>query len=733
MGQYAPTATPGVRVYASDDSTEPQEPTTEQQEAALTSAINYIQSARTQLAAFDDANTLDQKKAYLDAASTALGEANKALDSVTSDDISVPVGEETYSKSRAQTLVSETETAVSNAYQAIQILLDTKNLGEALDSARAAQSSAANARSTLADEKEKAKVGIGDNPEVANDTIQTATNQLSTANNAFAQVRNDVSFSRTENGRDIEYNRAKVKQEIDAANEAIQQAELDKKEIYCVEAVYHLKNAGAKILAVYEIIENKDTTPEEAKTACEASLEEANTELNAARNAYNKLTAADKEALTKYQGIPDQIDYTQWGYEQAQTDIVVAFSTDEEKITQATVLLNSADQKLTDALDMTEDDAAAFYDKVNSAEQDYSAARKILDSVSNKNSSDYFAADTRAKQIDEEVNTIGGSLIVAVDPSDPSKKYKESEISQSVSKVTDKSTIDGYLKKIKDSAAGKNADTTNTVVYDVTLKAGNTTVKLRNDRWYWVEFEVSGYNKTQLAKAKLFHITDSGSVEQNSSLQIEERNGKCYAAFCITSCSPYVFTDITTRTPTPDANDQPVAKDAKGNTYLAKDVKVISVRYSAADAKQYIQTARKNSNAKNVDFSRAVVFNVVLMNANGDMLTMLPNHSIYVDLDMTDFKESDLKNAVLFHITDNKAEGVRCWTITNASKKCWIRFAGDSFSPYVVANIGATTSTGSDNPGTGDFSALPIILIGAAALLGIGGALVYRKKKSDAE
>ena len=253
-------------------------------------------------------------------------------------------------------------------------------------------------------------------------------------------------------------------------------------------------------------------------------------------------------------------------------------------------------------------------------------------------------------------------------------------------------------------------------------------MKLLSNRTLNVNLNLTGFTKKQLTNAKIFHIVDGTAEPVTINRRIE--NGIQFSA---SSFSPYAVVDIASPVSTPDANDQPVAKDAKGNTYLAKDVKVISVRYSAADAKQYIQTARKNSNAKNVDFSRAVVFNVVLMNANGDMLTMLPNHSIYVDLDMTDFKESDLKNAVLFHITDGKAEGVRCWTITNDSKKCWIRFAGDSFSPYVVANIGATTSTGSDNPGTGDFSALPIILIGAAALLGIGGVLVYRKKKADAE
>ena len=56
MGQYAPTATPGVRVYATDGDPNPQEPTQQEQEAALRNAISYIQSAQTELAEFDDAN-----------------------------------------------------------------------------------------------------------------------------------------------------------------------------------------------------------------------------------------------------------------------------------------------------------------------------------------------------------------------------------------------------------------------------------------------------------------------------------------------------------------------------------------------------------------------------------------------------------------------------------------------------------------------------------------------------
>ncbi|MBQ5545681.1 MAG: LPXTG cell wall anchor domain-containing protein, partial [Clostridia bacterium] len=278
----------------------------------------------------------------------------------------------------------------------------------------------------------------------------------------------------------------------------------------------------------------------------------------------------------------------------------------------------------------------------------------------------------------------------------------------------------------------------NGVVFNVTLKSNKAgesgkVLNLLPNRTLNVNLNLTGFTKKQLTNAKIFHIVN-GTAEPVTINRRIENGSKLYFQFSASSFSPYAVVDIASPVSTPDANDQPVAKDAKGNTYAAKDIKISAVRYSTDEAKKHIETARKSSDGKNIDFSRAVVFEVNLTNANGDTLTLLPKHSVYVDLDMTAYKESELKNAALFHIAGDSAESVLCWTITNDSGKCWIRFSGSSFSPYVVANIGATTSTGTDNnPGTGDFSALPIILIGAAALLGIGGVLVYRKKKADAE
>lgn len=190
----------------------------------------------------------------------------------------------------------------------------------------------------------------------------------------------------------------------------------------------------------------------------------------------------------------------------------------------------------------------------------------------------------------------------------------------------------------------------------------------------------------------------------------------------------------------------PFATDGTTN-YVFKDIDVSPVRYTGEKAKNYIAIMSKSSDGKNVDFTNAVVFDVTLKNKSGTTLTLLPNRSINVDLDMTDFTQEQLKNAKLFHVVGDSAVGVSSRVVVDSNKKCWIRFTGTSFSPYGVGDIAPAStsaatsaavtssapSTGQKNPNTGDFSALPIVLICVVALGGIGGVLAYRKKKAAEE
>ncbi|MBQ5544753.1 MAG: LPXTG cell wall anchor domain-containing protein [Clostridia bacterium] len=61
-----------------------------------------------------------------------------------------------------------------------------------------------------------------------------------------------------------------------------------------------------------------------------------------------------------------------------------------------------------------------------------------------------------------------------------------------------------------------------------------------------------------------------------------------------------------------------------------------------------------------------------------------------------------------------------------------VTFWSDSFSPYVITLGDGTASTGADasNPSTGDFSAVPVALLAAAAL-GATGFVAYKKRKAE--
>ncbi len=61
-----------------------------------------------------------------------------------------------------------------------------------------------------------------------------------------------------------------------------------------------------------------------------------------------------------------------------------------------------------------------------------------------------------------------------------------------------------------------------------------------------------------------------------------------------------------------------------------------------------------------------------------------------------------------------------------------VTFWANDFSPYVLILTpkGATSGSSTDNPGTGDFSAVPVALLAAAAL-GATGFVAYKKRKAE--
>jgi LPXTG-motif cell wall-anchored protein len=85
--------------------------------------------------------------------------------------------------------------------------------------------------------------------------------------------------------------------------------------------------------------------------------------------------------------------------------------------------------------------------------------------------------------------------------------------------------------------------------------------------------------------------------------------------------------------------------------------------------------------------------------------------------------------ATLYHIVD--AYSAKKVTGLNVGSKD-VSFWANSFSPYVLvltpSDSVAGTSTG--NPGTGDFSAVPVALLAAAAL-GATGFVAYKKRKAE--
>lgn len=87
-------------------------------------------------------------------------------------------------------------------------------------------------------------------------------------------------------------------------------------------------------------------------------------------------------------------------------------------------------------------------------------------------------------------------------------------------------------------------------------------------------------------------------------------------------------------------------------------------------------------------------------------------------------------NITVYHVEGwCKAKKVKDFKIVDNKIVLW----GDSFSPYVVvyeAKDAASTGADASNPSTGDFSAVPVALLAAAAL-GATGFVAYKKRKAE--
>ena len=107
------------------------------------------------------------------------------------------------------------------------------------------------------------------------------------------------------------------------------------------------------------------------------------------------------------------------------------------------------------------------------------------------------------------------------------------------------------------------------------------------------------------------------------------------------------------------------------------------------------------------------------------------NQRVTFELDGVDGGADLAKFGVsVYHIVD-WCKAVKVKNVYTSGNKVYIWV--DSFSPYVVTLGDGTASTGAadaSNPSTGDFSAVPVALLAAAAL-GATGFVAYKKRKAE--
>ncbi len=179
--------------------------------------------------------------------------------------------------------------------------------------------------------------------------------------------------------------------------------------------------------------------------------------------------------------------------------------------------------------------------------------------------------------------------------------------------------------------------------------------------------------------------------------------------------------------------------DGKNGYNGQGDVRVETTAVSKQKAQDVIDDfAYHACKVANVDHNSSMVWVFDVNKINGDLY---PGNNARVTLDLTkanvkgesvnyDLNKFSVK---VYHIKDwCKSYSVKGLDISNDTKD--VTFWTNDFSPYVVvlSPKEATTSEGksTNNPGTGDFSAVPVALLAAAAL-GATGFVAYRKRKAE--
>jgi LPXTG-motif cell wall-anchored protein len=168
-------------------------------------------------------------------------------------------------------------------------------------------------------------------------------------------------------------------------------------------------------------------------------------------------------------------------------------------------------------------------------------------------------------------------------------------------------------------------------------------------------------------------------------------------------------------------------KDVEGAVTIMRHTKKETDIGGAGE--NYFNHARKVAGVSEDDGVKTWVFDVQML--DGQKLYSGKNQRVCLELEGVD-GGADLNKfgVTVYHIKDwCKAEKIKN-VYTKGNK---VYFWNDEFSPYVVSLGDGAASTGAadaSNPSTGDFSAVPVALLAAAAL-GATGFVAYKKRKAE--
>ncbi len=449
--------------------------------------------------------------------------------------------------------------------------------------------------------------------------------------------------------------------------------------------------------------------PTECNPAAKSSdLANAKTSANNAREALDKVrsstTAVSSDDEKTYAEVKAAVEAAEKAVKDAQLAV------DEMYLQQAVDYIAAADEATN-----------AVYDIIKKTDTNDEAARKAAKVQCNAKISEATQNYNNAKEAYAAASVAGKAQLTTYKDLPKSLSNTESLIQYSKNQVTIKLASDA--EKIgAANELSQQAEDLYKQIDDENAKGADADTDQIYEWWY------DAKDKNEEAKEILNSVSDKTTDNYSQAKDKVDANDKKKQT---------TYDDI------------PFATDGT-KSYKYDEVTAKIIKFSSSDAQEYLDILKKSSAGKNVDFSRGVIFDVRLVaKDSGKTVTPIGNQRFNVELNLNEFTEEELKNAKVFHIDEkngNKVELVgsvsqHSATIEkSASKKCWISVWCGSFSPYGVGDIASAAavtssapSTGQKNPNTGDFSALPIVLICVVALGGIGGVLAYRKKKAAEE